>query len=193
MTPPDPAAESPTAHHGRRTGGAEAGGRSATGARLSTWVGKMYDLDGAASERVVAAGMLLRVREMLLRDLDDVLGRLGTSHAKYQVLSIVYPEPDGLQLREIAARASVHPTTMTGTVDRLARSGLIERRADPNDRRGILAVATPQGRALYESAHADLARREYGLADVDPDTVRTLVECLDEVAAALERRDAALD
>jgi DNA-binding MarR family transcriptional regulator len=191
MTPPDPAHETPATHESSPAGGAEVA-RSVTGARLSTWVGKMYDLDAAASERVVAAGLLLRVRELLLRDLDAVLGRLGTSHAKYQVLSIVYPEPDGLQLRDIAERASVHPTTMTGAVDRLARSGLIERRVDPTDRRGILAVATPEGRELYERAHADLVRREYGLADVDPDTVRTLVECLDAVAAALERPDAAL-
>ncbi|MGF7236344.1 MAG: hypothetical protein ACQSGP_15475, partial [Frankia sp.] len=67
----------------------------------------MYDLGPAATGRVLVAGLLLRVRELLLRELDAVLSQLGTSHARYQVLSIVCPEPEGLQLREIAARASV--------------------------------------------------------------------------------------
>lgn len=165
-------------------------GRSATATRLTNSVSKLYDLGPAATERVLAAGLLLRVRELLLRELDAVLSRLGTSHARYQVLSIVCPEPGGLQLREIAARASVHPTTMTSTIDRLARDGLIERRADPNDRRGILAVATPKGQKLYQQAHAELAAIEYGLADIDSDTIASLIDGLDKVAAVFERRAA---
>ncbi|WP_063045177.1 MarR family winged helix-turn-helix transcriptional regulator [Nocardia pseudovaccinii] len=165
--------------------------RSVTSLRLTTSVNRMYDLDTATADRVVLAGLLLRARELLLRELDTVLSPLGTSHAKYQVLAVVCPEPEGLQLREIAARASVHPTTMTATIDRLVRGGLIERRADPNDRRGILAVATPEGRALYERAHRELSAIQYGLADLDSDTTKSLLDGLDRVAAVLERRDTA--
>ena len=163
-------------------------GRSVTRLRLTDSVSKLYDLDAAAIDRVLAAGLLLRVRELLLDKLDTVLSRLGTSHAKYQVLSIVCLEPEGLQLGEIAARASVHPTTMTATIDRLVRGGLIERRANPNDRRGILAIATPAGNSLYERAHAELAAIEYGLADVDSDAIKSLLDGLDKLAIVLERR-----
>jgi DNA-binding MarR family transcriptional regulator len=180
-------------NRGTRSGarGADAAttGRSATSARLADSLGQVYDLDSAGTERLLVAGLILRVRDLLLRELDGVLSKLGTSHAKYQVLSIVCPEPDGVQLSEIAARASVHSTTMTATIDRLVRGGLIERRPDPNDRRRILAVATREGNNLYRRAHAELAAIEYGLADVDSATVKGVLEGLDNVALVFERRE----
>ncbi|MFJ3778929.1 MarR family winged helix-turn-helix transcriptional regulator [Streptomyces sp. NPDC090075] len=177
-------------NHGTRTGArgsdAVSAGRSATSVRLADSLGQTYDLDSAGTERLLVAGLILRVRDLLLRELDGVLSELGTSHAKYQVLSIVCSEPDGVQLSEIAARASVHSTTMTATIDRLVRGGLIERRADPGDRRRILAVATREGHNLYRRAHAELAALEYGLSDVDSDTVKSLLEGLDNVALVFE-------
>jgi DNA-binding MarR family transcriptional regulator len=163
--------------------------RSATGTQLAHSVSKFNDLGGDGTERILAAGMILRVRELLLRELDAVLNRLGTSHARYQVLSIVCLQPDGLQIGQIAARASIHPTTMTATIDRLERGGLIVRRADPNDRRATLAVATPEGHKLYSQAHADLAAVEYGLDNVDSATIKRLVDGLDTLAVAFERRN----
>jgi DNA-binding MarR family transcriptional regulator len=77
---------------------------------------------------------------------------------------------------------------MTATIDRMVKAGLIERRSDPTDRRGILAVATSFGYDLYVRAHARLASMEYGLAGVDPETVSSLLDNLDRVAAALEKR-----
>lgn len=61
---------------------------------------------------------------------------------------------------------------------------------DPNDRRGILAVATREGRKLYKRAHAEHAAIEYGLATVDSGTIKGLLDGLDTVAAVLERQDA---
>jgi DNA-binding MarR family transcriptional regulator len=154
--------------------------------RLVESVGETYDLDDQATDRVLVAGLLLRVREMVLREIDGNLSQFGTSQARFQVLSILYNEPDGLMLKEIAARASVHPTTMTSTVERLVRDGLIERRALPNNRRTIIAVCTREGRRLYRMAHAKLAAIEYGLSDVDPEVIRSLLRGLDAVAYAFE-------
>jgi DNA-binding MarR family transcriptional regulator len=165
--------------------------RSVTGTQLAKSVSKLYDLDSAGLERVLAAGMLLRVRELLLRELDAVLNRLGTSHAKYQVLSIVCLEPDGLQIGQIASRASIHPTTMTSTIDRLERGGLIERRPDPNDRRAIRAIATPEGHKLYKQAHRELAAAQYGLGDVDSAAIKGLIDGLDALAVAFEHSNSA--
>ena len=133
-------------------------------------------------------GCCCRVREMLLRDLDSTLNRFGTSHARYQVLSIVCNSAHGLQMGEIAARASVHPTTMTSTIDRLVRDGLLERQADPDDRRGVLAIATAKGQTLYRQARAELAAIAYGLSDLDEESTKSLLEGLDGLAVVLEQR-----
>lgn len=158
-------------------------------ARLVASVSRVYGLDSSTSVRALCSGLILRVRELLLRDVDKALRQLKTSHARHSVLAIVCRAPDGLQLNEIAARAFVHPATMTGTIDRLLRDGLIERRADPSDRRGVLAMATPKGHELHRLASDRLAAVEFGLADVDDETINTLVDCLDKVAKVLEKRN----
>jgi len=45
----------------------------------------------------------------------------------------------------LAKRAGLHPATMTGVLDRLERSGWIERGRDPSDRRGVV-VQVARGR-----------------------------------------------
>ena len=138
-------------------------------------------------DKGLAVGLLFRVRELLLRELDGALSEIGTSQARHQVLTIVCHAPDGLQLGEIAARASVHPTTMTSTIDRLERDGLIERRSDPTDRRGTLAVVTAKGRDSYEQGRQALLAIDYGFANVPAKTVTAVLENLDRLALELER------
>lgn len=50
--------------------------------------------------------------------------------------------------------------TMTNRIDRLAQAGLVRRRPDPEDRRGVLVSLTDDGRARVDAAFADLLRRE---------------------------------
>jgi DNA-binding MarR family transcriptional regulator len=168
------------------TASADWSARATVTRRLAESLGELYDLDDDAADRVLAAGLLLRVRELVLRGIDSNLSQFGTSHARFQVLSILANAPDGLQLSEIAARASVHPTTMTSTVERLVRDGLIERRSPPGNRRTILAVCTRKGRKLYQQAHAQLSAIEYGLSEVEIGVIRELLRSLDAVAANFE-------
>ncbi|PZG41530.1 MarR family transcriptional regulator [Spongiactinospora gelatinilytica] len=53
--------------------------------------------------------------------------------------------------------------TMTNRIDRLAAAGLVRRRPDPEDRRGVLVSLTPAGRDRVDAAFADLLRREHHL------------------------------
>ena len=57
---------------------------------------------------------------------------------------------------------------MTNRIDRLAAAGLVRRKPDPRDKRGVLVTLTDQGRAKADAALADLLRRERALlADLD--------------------------
>jgi DNA-binding MarR family transcriptional regulator len=75
---------------------------------------------------------------------------------------------DGLSAVELARRAGLEPSTMTGLLDRMERDRLLERRADPDDRRAQRIHLTETGRTV----------REPTLAAVD----RTLARVLDGVA-----------
>ena len=57
----------------------------------------------------------------------------------------------------LAARAGLHPATMTGILDRLARGGWIVRERDPSDRRAVLV------RAVGER-YAELMRKYSGMS-----------------------------
>ena len=53
--------------------------------------------------------------------------------------------------------------TMTNRLDRLERRGLVRRRPDPEDGRGIRVRLTPAGQALVDAAVTDLLAREKAL------------------------------
>lgn len=63
----------------------------------------------------------------------------------------------------------VHPTSVTNTIDRLERQGLVRRRPNPNDGRGTLAEITDSGREVVEHATRDLLAMEFGLDCYDDD------------------------
>jgi DNA-binding MarR family transcriptional regulator len=71
---------------------------------------------------------------------------------------------------------------MTNRIDRLAAAGLVRRRPDPEDRRGVLVTLTDAGRILVDSAFTDLLRREHdllaGLPDADRATLAALLRTL---------------
>jgi DNA-binding MarR family transcriptional regulator len=50
--------------------------------------------------------------------------------------------------------------TMTNRIDRLAGAGLVRRRPDPLDKRGVLVTLTASGRSVADAALADLLQRE---------------------------------
>jgi DNA-binding MarR family transcriptional regulator len=52
-----------------------------------------------------------------------------------------------LRLRTLARRMNTTPATVTRAVDALEQLGFVERRADPEDRRGVVVATTRRGRS----------------------------------------------
>ncbi|RBQ16827.1 MarR family transcriptional regulator [Spongiactinospora rosea] len=72
-------------------------------------------------------------------------------------------EPYELSPGALLRATLVTSGTMTNRIDRLAAAGLVRRRPDPEDRRGVLVSLTPAGRDRVDAAFADLLRREHDL------------------------------
>lgn len=63
-----------------------------------------------------------------------------------KALLILEISPDkGENPTSLANKLDLENSSMTGLLDRLEKRRLIERRRDPNDRRGILIYLTPEG------------------------------------------------
>jgi DNA-binding MarR family transcriptional regulator len=69
-------------------------------------------------------------------------------HAGQDLLLLAIWDEPGLRQAALAARLSVEPPTVTRMLQRLERSGLVERRADPHDARVLRVHPTPRSRLL---------------------------------------------
>ncbi len=91
---------------------------------------------------------------------------------------------NALNMGQLAERAGLEKSTITGLIDRMERSGLIRREADRNDRRAIRILLTPKGESVKDDvaaavrlAYEDLA---VGLTAAEVDTAVKVLEGLIE-------------
>jgi len=77
---------------------------------------------------------IMDVARLLKTYADQRARQFGISRAQWAVLMRI-DRNEGLKQTELADLLDLQPITLTRLLDRLADSDLIERRADPNDRR----------------------------------------------------------
>ena len=87
------------------------------------------------------------------------------------------------RLTELAVTEGVSQPSMTALVGRLADQGLVQRRADPADRRAVLIALTPAGADLLDRRREDRAARLAGPLDgLADDDVRAITDALPALA-----------
>jgi MarR family transcriptional regulator, organic hydroperoxide resistance regulator len=85
------------------------------------------------------------------RDWDERLRAIGLPHAALIALDILLRTgPTGADT--LARTARVQPQTMSRTLERLERDGLVERGPHPADRRRRVVTVTEHGRAMWHTA-----------------------------------------
>jgi MarR family transcriptional regulator for hemolysin len=78
---------------------------------------------------------------------------LGVTRAQWKALFRLEREP-GLRQIELADMLDIEPITLSRIVDRLEESGLVERLADPSDRRAWRLHVTARAQPLIAKLHA---------------------------------------
>ena len=92
---------------------------------------------------------LLDTAEAVESRLEAAVSPLGLSLAKLGVLHPLAEARQPLPLSELAQRTHCVRSNITQLIDRLEKDGLVRRRPDPDDRRGVLAALTPAGEQAY--------------------------------------------
>src|SRR5665647_129606 len=99
-------------------------------------------------EREIAL-TIMDVARMLKTYADQRARQFGISRAQWGVL-VRLDRSEGLKQSELAEILDLQPISLTRLLDRLAENGLIERRADPNDRRANRLFLKPAARPLLK-------------------------------------------
>ena len=128
-----------------------------------TWERRFGD-----SRPMAAVTSIMRVQQILLAELDELLRPHALTFARYEALVLLsFSRTGALPLGLIGERLMVHPTSVTNTINRLEQQRLVTRRPNPDDGRGTLAGITPAGRAVVGRATGDLMAAGFGMAGYD--------------------------
>jgi DNA-binding MarR family transcriptional regulator len=106
-----------------------------------------------AAPSMVAVTSIMRVHQILMARLNELLEPFGLTFPRYEALMLLHFSSRGsLPLGKIGERLQVHRTSVTNTIDGLERQKLVRRIPHETDRRAVLAEITPAGRKVAERA-----------------------------------------
>ena len=118
---------------------------------LKQWDDERPDLDASG---LGVLSRVLRLGKHIEADLRRSLAPFGLDPSSFDVLAALRRQgkPYSLSPTELRRAAMLSSGAMTNRIDRLEERSLVERSADPNDRRGLRVHLTPEGLSLIDQA-----------------------------------------
>lgn len=112
--------------------------------------------------------------------------RFALGMTEWRVLAVIGPSP-GLTASEVVERTAMDKVAVSRAVDRLVRSGRLQREVDEADRRRSLLRLSSAGRAVYdEVVPAALSLEQRLLAQIPPKAQAQLDRLLAQLGEAAE-------
>lgn len=148
---------------------------------LDQWKRERPDLDCAP---MAVVGDLWRASETVRQGVVENWGRYELDLPMADVILTLRRQGRGhaLSPSQLAGDMMLSTSAMTNRLDRLEKRGLIERRPDPEDRRGLKIVLTDEGFALADDVvvtHVETEERLLGgLSTQERDQLRGLLQKL---------------
>ena len=131
------------------------------------------------THRMRAVTSLMRVHQLVLTELDELLRPLNLTFARYEVLVLLaFSRRGALPLGKIGERLQVHATSVTPLVKRLEAADLIRRTPHPEDGRAVLASITPSGRLVMDQATEAIVGARFALGALSDDECDRLTRLL---------------
>jgi DNA-binding MarR family transcriptional regulator len=126
---------------------------------------------------------------MMDRALDAGLKQHGVTFGQWPILLFLWAE-EGVSQRELGRLVAIEDATITRTIDRMVRDGLVERRPHPTDRRQHAIYLTPRGAGLRDllipiaiNINTSATRR------LTPETIKQLIVTLRMIKHDMEGGD----
>lgn len=140
------------------------------------------------STAVSAWESLFRTQVAVMRRLNNDFRSGEISLTEYDVLFNLSRHPGrALRIRDLVGELLITQPSVSRLVDRLAARGLIEKRADPSDARGVIVAMTDAGFELFRRVaidHMDSISRNIG-EGLDDDEMQQLGALCEKLRAGL--------
>ncbi|MBF0391859.1 MAG: MarR family transcriptional regulator [Alphaproteobacteria bacterium] len=134
-------------------------------------------------------GYLLSMSARLLgRAMHERMQLQGSALAHWPILMRLWQE-DGLSQGDLGRRVAVEPATLTRTLDRMERDGLVTRARNPQDRREVIVRLSPRGLELRDALIPDaIAVHDMAVEGLPEAEVEALKRLLHHVIGRLSGR-----
>ncbi|WP_144638244.1 MarR family winged helix-turn-helix transcriptional regulator [Bordetella genomosp. 13] len=129
---------------------------------LAQWQRERPDLDVSP---MAVLGRVFRLNTLAMRDVDRAFRQHGIQQGEFDLLATLYRAgaPYALSPQRLIEALLLSSGAMTNRLDRLEQAGLVARRPNPDDRRGVIVSLTPQGRNTVRRALDDYLGQLDGL------------------------------
>ena len=127
---------------------------------------------GEAADGMAAVTSVMRAHQLMLAEVERVLRPFGLSFARFEMLRLLAFTREGrMPMASVTARLQVHPASVTNSVARLERDGLLRRDPHPEDGRAAMLALTPAGAELADAATAALNEQVFSRYSSDGTSV----------------------
>jgi DNA-binding MarR family transcriptional regulator len=134
---------------------------------------------GSPGIHMEAVTSIMRVQQILLGRLNELLRPFGLTFSRYEALMLLsFTRTGSLPLAKVGDRLQVHRTSVTNTIDKLEADGLVRRVPHWQDRRAILAQITSRGRDTARRATELLNAERFSVSELDEGNARQLTDIL---------------
>lgn len=135
-----------------------------------------------AADGMAAITSVMRAQAIMLARAEGILRPLGLSFARYELLTLLsFTRHGNLSMARAGTLLQVHPTSITNSVSRLEKAGMVRRDPHPSDGRAFLIQITEQGRALVAEATKHMNTELFTQPGLPPQQLRTLFDVIREL------------
>ncbi|MFD7263847.1 MarR family winged helix-turn-helix transcriptional regulator [Streptomyces sp. NPDC059874] len=133
-------------------------------------------------------GRIYRIARAMGDEMERAYARFGISRGEFDVVATLRRsgEPYTLSPRQLSATLMLTTGGMTGRLDKLEKAGLLCRKPDPHDRRGLQVTITDRGLALIDEAvTAGLEVQRAALTGLSEEEIEVLTGLLRKLLAGI--------
>jgi DNA-binding MarR family transcriptional regulator len=149
-------------------------------------VSRQASTDVAISEIMQSLRRIFKAVQDYSHEISDRFGVTGPQLWALKTIS----QNESLALSDLSKRMCLHPSTITGLIDRLEKKGYVARNRDQVDRRMISVQLTPKGKNVTKKAPNPVqGKMIYGLRNLNRKELDSIYHSLQKLVEIMEAQN----